>query len=278
VADKEVDPNDQGVQGELHQDRFVAERDLTRWDNRAGRSLVSAVQWMSQKLGPHGALILTLAAGALIAIGLTAVFAQVYESVTEADGVAGLDHPVLDAGKSVRSPLVDVILTAYTDVGGTIGMPIIALSALAVLGIRRRSWTPVILIATAGAGSLLMTIAGKRLIGRARPELADAVPPYEYSASFPSGHALNSVVIAGIVAYLVILRLKTPRSRVLTAALAAVFALTMGLSRVYLGHHWLTDVVAAWALGLAWLALIITAHRLYLTVRRQRTPSATAST
>jgi undecaprenyl-diphosphatase len=233
---------------------------------------------MSRKLGPHGALILTLAAGALIAAGLTAVFAQVYDSVTEADGVAGLDHPVLDAGKSVRSPLMDVIITAYTDVGGTIGMPILALSALAVLGIRRRSWTPVILIALAGAGSLLMTIAGKRLIGRARPELADAVPPYEYSASFPSGHALNSVVIAGIVAYLIILRLKTPRSRVLAAALAAVFALTMGLSRVYLGHHWLTDVVAAWALGLAWLALIITAHRLYLTVRKQRTPSATAST
>jgi membrane-associated phospholipid phosphatase len=197
VADREVDPNDQGVQGELHQDRFVAGRDPTRWDNRAGRSLVSAVQWMSQKLGPHGALILTLAAGVLMATGLTAVFAQVYDSVTEADGVAGLDHPVLDAGKSVRSPLMDVIVTAYTDVGGTIGIPILDLFALAVLGIRRRSWTPVILIAIAGAGSLLMTIAGKRLIGRARPELADAVPPYEYSASFPSGHALNSVVIAG---------------------------------------------------------------------------------
>jgi uncharacterized protein (TIGR03382 family) len=278
VADNDVDPNDQGVQGELHQDRFVAGRDLTRWDNRAGRSLVSAVRWLSRKLGPHGALILTLAAGALVAVGLTAVFAQVYESVTETDGVAGLDHPVLDAGKSVRSPLVDVIVTAYTDVGGTIGMPILALAALAVLGIRRRSWTPVILIALAGAGSLLMTIAGKRLIGRARPELADAVPPYEYSASFPSGHALNSVVIAGIVAYLIMLRLKTPRSRVLTAALAAVFALSMGLSRVYLGHHWLTDVIAAWALGLAWLALVITAHRLYLTVRKQRTPPVSSNT
>jgi undecaprenyl-diphosphatase len=123
-----------------------------------------------------------------------------------------------------------------------------------------------------------MTIAGKRLIGRARPELADAVPPYEYSASFPSGHALNSVVIAGIVAYLIMLRLKTPRSRVLTAALAAVFALSMGLSRVYLGHHWLTDVIAAWALGLAWLALVITAHRLYLTVRKQRTPPVSSNT
>ena len=56
----------------------------------------------------------------------------------------------------------------------------------------------------------------------------------------------------------------------LTLAVAALFALAMGLSRVFLGHHWMTDVLVAWTLGLAWLGLLITAHRLFLTVRRAR--------
>jgi membrane-associated phospholipid phosphatase len=48
----------------------------------------------------------------------------------------------------------------------------------------------------------------------------------------------------------------------LTVVLASTFAAAMGLSRVYLGHHWFTDVLVAWTLGLAWLAVVITAHRL----------------
>jgi membrane-associated phospholipid phosphatase len=123
-------------------------------------------------------------------------------------------------------------------------------------------------MAAAGGGSLLMTVAGKDLIGRTRPSLADAVPPYEYSPSFPSGHSLNALVIAGIVAYLLVLRQRSRTARVLTITVAIVFAVTIGLSRVYLGHHWFTDVLVAWVLGAAWLAVVITAHRLYLTTRR----------
>ncbi|MGP0223329.1 phosphatase PAP2 family protein [Paenarthrobacter sp. NCHU4564] len=270
MATEEKQLPEKGVHGEVSQDRFVAGQDLTRWKTPLGRFMAAVAERVTALLGPYAALVFTLLLGLAAAASLALVFGEVYESVTDADGVAGLDDPVLSAAKSVRSPELDVAVTAYTNIGGTVGMPLLATAIMVALALRRRSWTPVILMLAAGLGSLIITILGKPLFGRARPDLSDAIPPYEHSASFPSGHSLNSIVIAGIVAYLVILRLKTARARVLTIAVAVIFALTMGLSRVYLGHHWLTDVLAAWAIGVAWLALVITSHRLYLTVRTRR--------
>ena len=228
------------------------------------------VQWTS----PHAALLITLAAGLIPALLLTVGSAELYEAVSESDGVARLDDPALDAAQAVRSPALDGLVTAFTNLAGTVGMPVLALAATAVMAVRWRSWTPVLLVVCAAAGSLLMTVAGKDLIGRARPSLADAVPPFEHSPSFPSGHTLNSVVIAGVVAYLVVLHLRSTRARILTVAIAAVFAGAVGLSRVYLGHHWLTDVLVAWTLGLAWLAVVITAHRLLHSARGSGDPDA----
>ncbi|HEX3005964.1 MAG TPA: phosphatase PAP2 family protein, partial [Angustibacter sp.] len=54
------------------------------------------------------------------------------------------------------------------------------------------------------------------------------------------------------------------------------FGITMGLTRVYLGHHWLTDVVVAWVLAVGWLSVVIAAHRLFLTTRRPQ-PEVTAA-
>ncbi|MDN3482530.1 phosphatase PAP2 family protein [Arthrobacter sp. APC 3897] len=222
----------------------------------------SLLHRLAQWTSPHAALLITLALGLIPAMLLTLGSAEVYEAVAESEGVALLDEPALDAALAVRSPWTDAAVTAFTNLAGTVGMPILAGTATLVLAWRWKSWTPVLLMVSAAAGSLLMTVAGKDLIGRTRPPLLDAVPPYEYSASFPSGHSLNSVVIAGMVAYLIILRLQARRAKLLTAAAAAAFAVAVGLSRVYLGHHWLTDVLVAWTLGLAWLAVVITVHRL----------------
>ncbi|CAN00230.1 putative membrane-associated phospholipid phosphatase [Clavibacter michiganensis subsp. michiganensis NCPPB 382] len=263
-----LDPADQGVAGELRRDRFLGDRDLTRWVTPVGRILARVVERIMRVLGPHAALVITLLVGLVLAFGLAAIAAQVYDNVTDADGVAGLDKPLLAFMIGIRTPWLNDVATAYTDVAGVVVMPIIAVVTMLFLAVRRRSWTPIILVVAAGGGSLLLTIAGKDLIGRARPALADAVPPYETSPSFPSGHTLNAVAIAGILAYLLLLRQLRRVTRVLSIAVAVVFAVTIGISRVYLGHHWFTDVLAAFFLSGAWLAVVITAHRLYLTARR----------
>ena len=257
-----------------HEER-IGSRDLGSWTTPVGRSVARAgvaVGRHAVRLGAWSAanvvLLLTALVGGLVVVGLTALSAEVYESVIEADGLAGLDQPVLDAAIGWRSSALDRAITLYTDGGGPIGMPVLATLATIVMVWRWRSRTPLVLMLIAAAGSLAMTITGKELIGRTRPPRSLAVPPFESSPSFPSGHTLNATVLTGVAVYLLLRRLDSALARTATVLAGVVFVVSMGLSRVFLGHHWLTDVVAGWALGLAWVAVVVTAHRLYLTVRR----------
>lgn len=216
----------------------------------------------------HVALVLTLVVGGAVAVLFTAGAGEVYESVVEADGISRLDQPVLDVMVGLRSPGLDAAATRFTDLGGTVGMPVLATLATVALGIAWRRWTPIVLMIGAAAGSLLMTVGGKDLAGRARPPVELAVPPLEHSASFPSGHTLNATVIVGVLTYLVLVRVQSLAIRRATLVFGVAFVLTMGLSRVYLGHHWLSDVVAAWSIGLGWVAVVITAHRVMIIAGR----------
>jgi membrane-associated phospholipid phosphatase len=225
----------------------------------------------------HALLVITALVGGLLVVGLTAAGSEVWEAVAERDGLSGLDRPALEQAIRWRTPLTDQLVTWFTNLGGPIGMTIIAAVITILMVWRWRSPTPLILMIIAVAGSLTFTRVGKAIVRRARPPLTDAIPPYEYAFSFPSGHTLSSTVIAGMVAYLVARRLTSPIGRALCVIAAAIWAIAMGLSRVFLGHHWLTDVIFAWLLGLAWLALLITAHRIFLIVRDKRRTRAAAT-
>jgi membrane-associated phospholipid phosphatase len=246
--------------------RYVGGRDLTRWPSAAGRLLLDLALRLRLRLAPHEVLAVTLAVGFALTAVLTALAGGVYDSVTEADGVALLDRPALSAVVAARSPVGNDVAAGYAFVGGGIGMSLLATVVTVGLALRWRRWTPVVLVAVTAAGSLTLTAVGKAVVGRTRPPLADAIPPFEHSPSFPSGHSLNSIAIA-IAAYLLVREQRSARARALTVTLAAAFAVTMGLSRVYLGAHWLSDVLVAWALGLAWLTVVVVAHRLFLTLR-----------
>jgi undecaprenyl-diphosphatase len=143
-------------------------------------------------------------------------------------------------------------------VGGPGAMAVVAAICVLVLGRRGpRSWA--VVVAATGFGAVLLTRGFKQLYARTRPPPDLQVIQYVTHA-LPSGHALGSTVVAGVVAAVVLLRPGAGRrARVLAPALAAAFVLAVGASRIYLGAHWLTDVLAGILLGGAWLAVGVTA-------------------
>jgi undecaprenyl-diphosphatase len=147
---------------------------------------------LARYLSTHALLAVTAIVGGLVILGLTAASAGVYDAVAEKDGVSGLDRPTLDHVIAMRTPLANQLLTVFTDLGGALRMTLIASAVTLLMVWRWRSPTPLILMIIAVAGSLSFTYVGKAIVGRARPPLSDAVPPYEHAFSFPSGHTLTA--------------------------------------------------------------------------------------
>jgi len=265
--------HDPGKLGEPATEQYVGRRDLTHW-SRPVRAFVRLVLRISRNSSAWHVLLVTAAVGAGIALLLNWAAEEIYDSVKAADGLSSLDEPGLEQAISLRTPQNVAVAQFITHLGGAIGLTVITVVIVVVMTVRWRSRTPLLLLAIGTAGSLLMTAVGKELVGRARPPVADAVPPYETSPAFPSGHALNNAVVACLVAYLLLLHLTSLLWRIVSMALAVVWFVTIGLTRVFLGYHWLTDVMAGWLLGLAWTAMVITCHRLYLTVLREQSSAA----
>lgn len=221
------------------------------------------------------ALIVLLA---LVQVGVISVLtwgvAETYEAVVRNSGLARFDQPALDWMIGHRSPERNQLITLFTTFGGPIITPIVAAVVMIVLAVKWHSWTPVVMVLVAGAGSLAMTVIGKNYVERVRPPHELAVPPYEFSPSFPSGHALNSMALGGVIAYLICGHLTRRLGQALIVVVALAYSLAMGTSRIYLGHHWLTDVVTGWMLGVIWLLMVIIGHRLARRIVRGSAVSA----
>jgi undecaprenyl-diphosphatase len=125
----------------------------------------------------------------------------------------------------------------------------------ATLWRRRRSWLPLVMMAAAFLGAAGLYDIVKPAVGRARPPAALQVGGPDIGRAFPSGHATQSIAFYGMLALVLIIYV-APSRRWLFAIGAALVTLVVGASRLYLGVHWLTDVLGGYALGLAWLALI----------------------
>ena len=190
------------------------------------------------------ALAIVLCGGLVLA-----VFAFLVRSNT---GLVRLDRSVADWGQRHASPLTDHVLNAITVVGQPGSVAVLAALVALVETIRTRNrWiAPFMLLVIEGTGLLTTTV--KELADRARPALnpiAETLGP-----SFPSGHSSWSAAFLAATA-LILSRDRAPRMRAVMAGTAAGLAVSVAATRVLLGMHWLSDVIAGRALGWAWFAV-----------------------
>ncbi|MEG4026193.1 MULTISPECIES: phosphatase PAP2 family protein [unclassified Microcoleus] len=189
-----------------------------------------------------------LAVAALAMWGFATLAQEVLEKETYA-----FDKSILLYLRSLHTPLRDRIMLAFT----FLGEPNLLLALSVSLGIIlwwRKHNSEATTIAVTGAGALGLNILLKQLFARARPQLWERAVEVKFY-SFPSGHAMISMVVYGLLGYL--LGSRFPKQRWWIYSLTVVLIAAIGLSRLYLGVHWPTDVIAGYMAGFIWLIACI---------------------
>ncbi|HEV7535476.1 MAG TPA: bifunctional DedA family/phosphatase PAP2 family protein [Acidimicrobiia bacterium] len=261
-----------------HQDRFRAlaatqlnRPAVARLRSRYGRQL----DFLARRLRPGGALglSLTTSLAALVAVGW--VLGALAQDVVVGDGSIRFDQPVLRWFVRHREPWLTTAMRIITTSGSSAVLIPLGLAIGAWYRWGRHRPRPLTLLGAAYGGSFLLSQAVKALTDRARPPANLAIGHFGGHA-FPSGHATEAAAVYGMLA--IVVAAGTPRWRHKVAAWAtAVMTVTIiGISRLYLAAHWFTDVLAGWALGSAWVLLLVAATHAVTGRRASRTASLTA--
>lgn len=189
-----------------------------------------------------------LAVAALAMWGFATIAQEVWEKETYA-----FDTSILLYLRSLHDPLRDRVMLAFTFFGEPNLLLALSVSLGIILWVRKHR-SEATTIAVTGAGALGLNILLKQLFARARPQLWERTVDVRFY-SFPSGHAMISMVIYGLLGYL--LDSRFPKQRWWIYSLTVILVAVIGLSRLYLGVHWPTDIIAGYTAGLVWLIACI---------------------
>jgi undecaprenyl-diphosphatase len=192
----------------------------------------------------------------LVACVASFTFVKVADEVQEGE-TQHVDTRVLRSLRTPADPAVPVgpswLLPAARDLTALGSLSVLLLVVLAVAGFLAlaRLWRHLALVLGASVGGLLLLLLLKQVFDRPRPTVVPPLTP-ETTPSFPSGHAMMSAVIYLTLGTLIAQLCSRWRERVYAIAVAAALTVLIGLTRLYLGVHYPSDVLAGWSVGLAW--------------------------
>jgi undecaprenyl-diphosphatase len=239
------------------------------WQHQIDRPLVARLRsrhrrqldFLVARFRPSSAIGLTLTATLALLVGAAWAFGTLVTDVlTNNQDVTGPDHSTLDFMVSHRTAWMDTIMRVTTSLGSGLTLVPIAVAIALIWLWRRRTWMAPALLAATYVGTSLSFNLVKRLTHRARPPERFALVPAGGFA-FPSGHAAQAAAMWGAIAFLTTQVVTSWPRKVAAWTVATLIAAAVGVSRLYLGVHWLSDVAAGWALGAAWLAAVLSTRQ-----------------
>lgn len=209
-----------------------------------------------------------LLVAAVVLVASAWLFLGVLEDVLSRESLVQFDQAVFRALQSLRTAWVDGLMVAITEVGSVrVAVPVIG--AVGLLLVVKRCWrTLAYWFAAVGFAQVLVWVL-KVAVGRTRPSpVYTGIEQY----SFPSGHATSAIVLYGFLAFL-LARGRGAVFKVVVSAVVAGLILMIAFSRLYLGAHWFSDVLAGLSAGLAWVALLAIAYTHHVRAHNLRTPA-----
>lgn len=195
-------------------------------------------------------LIVGVSVAALCVLG----FLELAEDLVGSESILAFDRMLTSAIQSLRAPTLTALMRAVTTAGGS-GLVTVAAIALVVRLTAARQQRDALFVAGVVAACGLTSWTLKGLYGRVRPPQALALIELPTDYSFPSGHTLGSLALGGCIIYLAHRSTLPALGKVLAMFVAIAYPALVGVSRVYLGVHWPSDVLASWLAGAAVLSV-----------------------
>jgi membrane-associated phospholipid phosphatase len=222
-------------------------------------------RFVAARLSPEEATGLHMTIGVMLMIAAAWLFGGIAEDVVTGDDITLLDVQLAHWLHRHASADVTRIMLFVTHWHGMVGSAVMALLLAGYFHLRKQHyWLLAELFVV--PGGMLLNVLLKYVFQRARPSFDDPLLTLS-TYSFPSGHTANAALLYGLIGCWLWMRHRGPGARAAIVAAACAMVALVAFSRMYLGVHYLSDVLAASAEGAAWLAVCITGVS---TLRRQR--------
>jgi undecaprenyl-diphosphatase len=224
--------------------------------------------YVGRRLRPRAAFGLSVTVGLAGVAVIGWAFGMVVQDVISRKDLAGLDGTVYRYLLDRRDPSLTSASEVVSFFGGTVMLSVLTMAVAALVWWRTRRASDLMLPLLAVAGSWVLVELIKVVVHRPPPPVAEmlaATPGF----AFPSGQATRSAACLLTVAFVAAGALRSWRSKVVAVTAAVSLTVLIGLARLTLAVHWLTDVLGGWALGMLWFAVVVVISEVAASLQRR---------